>query len=84
MYSYVPDAKRQKKNPSGEGEGVSMETLISGATSDVGPINPVQDFNVSRDSPLNQRLKNNINFFVERNEDITAHLRLQLHNIYII
>ncbi len=63
MFSYVPDAKRQKKNPSGEGEGVSMETLISGATSDVGPINPVQDFNVSN-SPLNQRLNNNVIFLL--------------------
>jgi len=41
--SYAPDAKKQRKNP--EEEGISMENLMSGATSDVGPINPEQDFN---------------------------------------
>jgi hypothetical protein len=42
--SYAPDAKKQRKNP--EEEGISMENLMSGATSDVGPINPEQDFNM--------------------------------------
>ncbi|ELR21345.1 ATPdependent DNA helicase [Acanthamoeba castellanii str. Neff] len=42
LESYVPEAKKQRKNP--EEEGISMESLMSGATSDVGPINPEQDF----------------------------------------
>lgn len=42
LESYVPEVKKQRKNP--EEEGISMESLMSGATSDVGPINPEQDF----------------------------------------
>lgn len=42
LNSYVQDAKKRKVGE--EGEAISVEAIVAGGTSDVGPINPVKDF----------------------------------------